>query len=186
MADRQLVGQYENILRAGYRRAAGEPLHEELEAAGEESLLSSAERLAAQLEDSVLDAPWLRPDITGIVDDWLSSATTDGEINLNDLRGALDPLFGPSRSLMIARTEAGGAYNGAMAAGLRAHGWGHVEWLAAPDACDECTALDGQVMTIAEYENEPLQHPNCSCTCEPWEAEGEDVGTAAEEEAMGE
>lgn len=170
MADEELTARYREILQTAFRSAAGAPIHDELEESAEASLLSSAERLAAQLEGSILDAPWLRGEILQIVNDWMSGS---GDLDFRQLRETLEPLFGASRALLIARSETASAWNGATAAAFRAHGWGHVVWMAGAGACEDCAALDGQVMTIAEYENDPTLHPNCGCTCEPYDEETE-------------
>ena len=170
---------YRDILSAGFRSAAGDPIHPELEAAALDSIENSAVSLAAQLDSSILDAPWLRSEITGLTNDWMSQ---DGPLDLGDLQDALEPLFGASRALMIARSETAGAFNGASAAALKSHGWTHVVWMAAEDACEECAALDGTVMTIDEYENDPYLHPNCSCTAEPYDDSGEESVDEGDEE----
>jgi hypothetical protein len=183
VADPTLVDRYTRILRAGFDRATSgdEPISDELDAAALGSLLGSADRLAEQMDHSILDAPWLRDDITQIVHEWIEQP---GDVlDLTDLRAALDPLFGASRALMIARTETAGAYNGALAAGLRAHGWSSVVWVAAPDACEDCAELDGTTMTLGEYEAQSTLHPNCSCTAEPYTGEDEDEGDEEEESA---
>lgn len=177
----QLTEQYRRILQAGFDSAQGDPLHEELSDAAEASLLSSADRLASQLESSILDAPWLRSRIVPIVDAWMNSPDADGLLDFSDLRTSLEPIFGASRSLMIARSETAGVFNSAMAAGLRAHGWSHVVWIASDNACEECLALDGQVMSIAEYEQNSTLHPNCACSAEPFDGDMSGEAEEAEE-----
>jgi hypothetical protein len=170
-ADPQIVDRYASILRAGFDlyTHGEEPISPELDAESLRSLLLSSERLAEQLDHSILDAPWLRADVAKIVDDWIN--VSGDELYLTDLRSSLEPMFGPARALMIARSETAGAFNGAAAAGLRAHGWTQCVWVAAPDACEECAAMDGEVMSLGEYEQDPTLHPNCSCTMEPYEDE---------------
>lgn len=177
----ELAEHYRRILRAGYNSAVGEPHSEELKAAGEASLLSSADRLAEQLENSILDAPWLRSQTQSIVNDWLTSPDPEtGVLDFADLRSSLETIYGPSRALMIARSEMAGVFNGAMAAGLRAHGWSHVTWIASDNACEECLALDGQVMSIDEYEANSTLHPNCACTAEPHDGDTSEAEGAEE------
>ena len=131
-----------------------------------------------------MDAPWLRGPTHKIIDDWLATADAEGVVNLGDLTSALEGMYGVSRALMIARTEVGLTYNGAHAAALRSNGWKMVDWLAAPDACEECQALaDQSPMSIEEYEANMGPHPNCSCDVAPSEAEGEETGDLEEEEA---
>lgn len=175
MADAELTARYRDILTAGFRASAGAPISDSLESAAEASILSSAERLAEQLENSILDAPWMRSEIQSVIGDWM----TGDSLNMADLRDALEPVFGPARALMIARTETAQVWNGANAAGLRAHGWESVVWVASSDACDECAAADGEIMSIGEYEADPTLHPNCSCTAVPYQEE-EDQGEEEE------
>ena len=181
MRDPRIVDWYTRTLRAGWEAAAGEPLSADLEAAGLASILGSAESLADQLEHSILDAPWLRSEIGQLVHDWMTQPSET--IDFNELRAALEPMFSPARALTISRSETAGAYNGANAAALRSHGWTQVVWLAGDDACEECAALADQVMSIAEYEANATIHPNCSCTCEPYEGEEGDEEDEEEAEA---
>jgi hypothetical protein len=179
MADPELTAWYEKMLRAGFDEVTSDddPISEELDAKALQSLLLSADRLALQLEHSILDAPWLREQTLGLVDDWIHGP---GEtLDLAELRTSLETLFSPERALTIARSETAGVFNGGMAAGLRAHGWTQVVWIAAQDACDECAALDGTVLSLDEYEADPTAHPNCSCTAEPYtgEQDEEEDGT---------
>ena len=181
MPDAELVARYRSMLSSGFANATAdsEPISPELDEAAEVSLLKGADHLANQLEHSILDAPWLRGDVAKLVDEWMASDTP----SLTDLRQTLDPLFGAARSLMIARTETAGAFNGGIAAGLRAHGWTSVVWIASSDACPECAELDGTVMTLAEYESNSVLHPNCACTCEPYDESSDDSGESDEDDS---
>jgi hypothetical protein len=180
MADPELVEYYTRALRGGFTRAFGSRVGAAHEEAMLGSLLGSAERLAEQLDHSILDAPWLRAEAMKIVDEWIHQPGE--ELSLSDLRTSLEPMFSPSRAMTIARTETANVYNGAFAAGLRAHGWTHVTWIAAGDACEECAALDGETMSLSEYEQNATMHPNCSCSCEPagGDEEGADEGEEPE------
>lgn len=65
-----------------------------------------------------------------------------------------------TRSLTIARTETGQAYNRGAVAAYRAGGITHVDVLDGDD--DEvCAAANGARWTLAEAEANPLGHPNC-------------------------
>ncbi len=165
MPDPELVEYYTRALRAGYDRAYGSRVSEAHEAEGLRVLLTSADRMAEQLEQSVLDAPWLQGEVAKLVSDWIDQP--GDTLQLSDLVDTLSPIFSPSRALMIARTEVSNTFNGAYAAGLRAHGWRRMAWIAADDACEECQALDGQEMSIEEFEANLSPHPNCSCSGEP-------------------
>jgi hypothetical protein len=163
--DPELVDYYSRTLRAGYDRAFGGMVSDAHEAEGLRSILTSADRLAEQLDQSVLDAPWLRGEVGKLVGDWVDQPGE--ELDFSELVDSLNAVFSPARALMIARSEVAQTFNGAFAAGLRAHGWTNVIWIAAPDACEECAAMDGQVLSISEYESSSTLHPNCSCSCEP-------------------
>lgn len=186
MSDPQILGHYQKILRAGYEAASGEhvsgdAMADEHEAEGLRSLLLTADQLADQLEHSILDAPWLRGPITEIYDKWMQGADESGVVDLRELVEPLEKLFGPSRALLIARSETAGTYNGALAAGLKSHGWKMIDWIAADDACEECTALaESSPMSIEEFEANSPAHPNCSCSGSPAadEAAGEEEEVA--------
>lgn len=160
----EIEALYEEILAAGYESAfpGGEA-----DTAALESLQGSASRLAEQLQNSILYAPWARTDIQAAIQNWMDGGDT---LTLTELRDALEPYVGQMRALLIARTETAQVYNAAFAAGAKSAGYRYVRWIAAPDACPICieraTTNDG-VMTVAEYEADPTGHPNCSCTAEP-------------------
>jgi hypothetical protein len=165
MPDPQLVEYYTRSLRAGFNRAFGNRIGEAHEAEMLGSLLNTADRMADQLEHSILDAPWLRDEVGQLVTTWIEQP--GDELDFGELRDSLSAVFGPSRALTIARSEVGQTFNGAYAAGLRAHGWRKVTWIAGDDACEECLSLDGTDMSIEEYEASSTVHPNCSCSAEP-------------------
>jgi hypothetical protein len=181
---------YTAAMRAGYESAAhqftGEDaLPDEHEAEGLRSVLTMSEHQAAQMEHSIIDAPWTRPKIAELLQTWLETADETGTIDLADLTMALEPMFGISRALMISRTESAMTYNGAKIAGLRAHGWKMVDWLAAGGACEECQGLaDSSPMSVEEYEANIEPHPNCSCTVAPAEEDAEDMSDEEDFEAV--
>lgn len=176
-ADPELVEYYSRSLRAGFGRAFGSKIGAAHEEAMLESLLSQADRMAEQLESSILDAPWLRGEIGKIVSEWIEQP--GDTLNMADLRSSLSAVLGPSQALKVARSEVGQTFNGAFALGLRAHGWRSVEWISADDACEDCLALDGTTMSLEEYEANPTMHPNCSCSAAP---AGEDEAAPGEDE----
>jgi SPP1 gp7 family putative phage head morphogenesis protein len=67
----------------------------------------------------------------------------------------------------IARTEVSNAVNMGRLNGYEQAGIEEVEWLAADDACPECAAKDGKIMSIQESQGEIPLHPNCRCTWVP-------------------
>ena len=86
------------------------------------------------------------------------------------------PIGGAARSLMVARTEAVRAYDQGAVANYAAVGIERVMVAHAGGEalCEECQAWDGKVMSIEDYEAEPILHPNCSAYPVPvLEKEGE-------------
>ena len=180
MADTVLEQHYYDALLAGVHRgerlSGGKP--GALDPDIDKALLKAARVQAEQLNRMVVSSPEDREKVADLLEDWLSG---EGDLNLNDLRSSLNPVFGASRALTIARTETGWAMNMGNTAALKANGWEKIRWIAAFDACETCTALDGTVMLIEEYEEQALQHPNCSCTAIPAmddEADDADVDAA--------
>lgn len=75
--------------------------------------------------------------------------------------------FSGARAEMIARTETANADVQGQIAGWRESGVvGGLQWLAAPDCCDECQEIDGDVVSIDEGfpDGDPPLHPNCRCS----------------------
>jgi hypothetical protein len=178
----ELRALYDKILTAGYEIGVG-PSPDPEDLAALDSLRESSARLAAQLQDSILYAPWARQDIQSLVNEWMQGGE---ELSLTDLRAMLEPIVGEGRALLIARSETGQVFNASFAAGMRSAGYNYVRWIAAPNACSICLGLDGTVMTIAEYEADPAAHPNCSCTSEPADDEEYQSQQTEEEEAEAE
>jgi len=72
----------------------------------------------------------------------------------------------------IARTEVISASNGAELEAYKQSGViEKKEWLAEPDACEICAALDGEVVKLNKMFSGgfdfPPAHPNCKCTILP-------------------
>lgn len=75
--------------------------------------------------------------------------------------------FSDARAEMIARTETSMADNQGQIAGWKESGVvGGMQWLAAPDCCDECQEIDGEIVGLDEGfpDGDPPLHPNCRCT----------------------
>lgn len=181
MADLLLEQHYYDALltglQRGYRLSGQEMVGvpDDVDAA----LQKAARRQATQLEKMVVDAPEDREKVATLLDEWLQG----DELSLADLDESLIPIFGAARALTIARTETGWSMNMGNSAALRGNGWNKVTWVAAFDACETCQALNGTTMTIDEYEEQALQHPNCACTAVPAEDdEGDDADVAAARE----
>jgi len=78
--------------------------------------------------------------------------------------------FSNSRATTIARTESAKARTAGNIAGWKATGVvAGLQWVAAPDCCDECQELDGTIVAIGEGfpEGDPPLHPNCRCNVDP-------------------
>lgn len=71
------------------------------------------------------------------------------------------------RGMMIARTEASAAMNEGALIGYEAAGVKMVEFLASPNACNECLGYAGQRMTLSDAEGLIPVHPNGMCTWVP-------------------
>jgi SPP1 gp7 family putative phage head morphogenesis protein len=67
------------------------------------------------------------------------------------------------RAEAIARTETLTANNEGSIQRYKDEGVKEFEWLASPDACEECQPLDGQVFPI-DSDTKPPYHVNCRCT----------------------
>ena len=75
--------------------------------------------------------------------------------------------FSSDRADMIARTETSMADNQGTIAGWKESGVvGGMQWLAAPDCCDECQEIDGEIVGLDEGfpDGDPPLHPDCRCT----------------------
>ena len=67
------------------------------------------------------------------------------------------------RAKMISRTEVISAYNEGHLHRYELEGVDKSEFFAAPDACDECLPLDGQVYITKEAHGIIPVHANCRC-----------------------
>lgn len=106
----------------------------------------------------------VRDQANSLVQDAIKNEWTEGQ-----LQDALGQLFDVGatgidyRAGMIARTELGFAYNTGAAMNYGAMG---VEYVmisdnGSPTSCEECTKANGEVWTLAEFLENPLEHPNC-------------------------
>lgn len=139
----------------------------------------SAEMVGKRLVDGELvdnpDAQWVIDESTrDMLRADIAAAIESGQSN-DDLASELSEnyAFSDERAETIARTETAKAD---VAGNLNAYQEsGQVEakrWLAAPDCCDECQALDGETVDLDEDfpddggDGPPL-HPNCRCDVLP-------------------
>ncbi len=107
------------------------------------------------------------------VNEMVAAAIRDGQTN-GDLADTLSDVFGFSseRAMLIARTETAAAETAGALIGYQASGVvSEKQWLADPDACDDCADLDGEVVpideTFSDGEDGPPDHPNCRCVVVP-------------------
>lgn len=158
MPDLLLEQNYYDALLSGFRygsAASGQSLTD-LPPDVDKALVKAARKMTLQAEDMVFNKPGDREEMVSLVNEWLNGEVLD----MNELRASLRPLFGEARALRIARTESARTMNLGNAAALRSHGWGKVMWLASAGACDACEEMNGTVMSIDEYEDEAILHPN--------------------------
>ena len=103
----------------------------------------------------------------------LGEGISEGE-GVPELSDRVSNIFKERRkyeSVRIARTEVNSASNGAELEAYKQSGIiEKKEWLAEPDACEICAALDGETAKLKESFGEfdtPPAHPNCRCTILP-------------------
>ena len=191
MADPQLVSLYYSAMEQ-FLGDAGDDLPPDVRAEMEKILKKAAVRLANQLDKSILYSPELREDVNARVEAWLEAP---GTLTLNDLRENLAVDFGQMRALRIARTESAWIMNTTRSAVFKAQGYDLVQWVAAdgPTTCETCGTLDGKVMRAEVYAEKAVPHPNCGCTCIPYDPDvnepaeyydGEDLDAAGEETGL--
>ena len=114
------------------------------------------------------DAKWSIPDATrnmvrGAVEEALAEGKSNQELAklLREANG-----FSKERAETIARTETAKASVAGTVAGWKSSGVvGGKQFVAAPDCCDECQELDGEIVGLDEEfaEGDPPVHPNCRC-----------------------
>jgi len=134
----------------------------------------AAELVGKKLVDGELvDNPgWSIPEATrDMIRSAVTQAMEQGASN-DELAKALmeSDAFSRSRAETIARTETAMADSQGAIAGWKATGLvGGKQWLAAPDCCDECQDLDGEIVSIDdEFDGgDPPLHPNCRCAVTP-------------------
>ncbi len=71
------------------------------------------------------------------------------------------------RAEMVSRTEVITASSQGANDRYQKEGVDKIEWYSAPDSCDECAALDGNIYPINEGPR-PALHPFCRCTILPY------------------
>ena len=112
---------------------------------------------------------------------WSVEQTTRDEVNRmlqEAMKDGLSPqefadrleesgLFGEARAEVIARTEVAIAHNYGQGETYRELGFTHVN--VQDGDCDICAEVDGQVWTIEEFLENPVQHPNCVRSASPVE-----------------
>jgi SPP1 gp7 family putative phage head morphogenesis protein len=115
-----------------------------------------------------------------MIQDVTAQALDEGWSN-DELASALQDNYALSdvRAEMIARTETARADAAGQVTGWKAAGVAQKEWLAAPDCCDECQEMDGDIApidgTFPGGADVPL-HPQCRCTCLPVVDQAADEG----------
>ena len=107
----------------------------------------------------------LRSDVTTAMQEGWSNDRLSDELQDNYA-------FSEERADMIARTETARADAQGNLAGYKASGQVESkEWLTAPDCCDECQEIDGEIVgldeTFSTGDDGPPLHPNCRCSVLP-------------------
>lgn len=159
--------------------ADGDALDQANEAAVAYAQDRSAEMVGKKWVDGELvdnpDAQWVITDATReFIRADVETAMTEGWSN-DELAAALSEnyAFSDARAENIARTETAKADVQGNLAAWRASGVvQRKQWLAAPDCCDECQELDGEVVDMDDQfpngggDGAPL-HPQCRCDTLP-------------------
>lgn len=124
-----------------------------------------AKKRAAELVKGVENATRLR--LRQIV----TAHLKDEKSTKADLRANLKAAFGPeatnARAELIARTEVSVAANKGNLAGYGSYGTTHVYVHDGTQSDGECRNADGAIWTLADAENNPIQHPNCGRSFSP-------------------
>jgi len=178
MPDLLLENNYYAALLSGSRYGSS-LIGELLSADAEKQMAKAARKMAAQAEEMIFNRPEDKERMVELVTEWLNGDVLD----MNELRAQLRPMFGEARALRIARTETARTMNLGNSAVLRSHGWEKVIWMASAGACDACEEMNGTVMSIDDYEDEAILHPNCACTAQPVDddtPENADIDEAAD------
>lgn len=162
MPDLLLEQNYYDALLSG-SRFGNESIGASLTPEAERAMEKAARKMAAQAEEMIFQRPEDKEKMVEAVTEWLNGDMLD----MNELRAQLRPMFGEARALRIARTETARTMNLGNSAVLRSNGWTKIIWMASAGACEACEEMNGTVMTIDDYEEKAILHPNCACTSQP-------------------
>lgn len=181
------------ILRAAFRDAGQDAIDEfgmEIDwdllepAAGEYASARGAELVGKKwVNGELVDNPSARWVIDGTTRDavraFLEDALRDGW-SYQDFADRLEEsgLFGEARAEMIARTELSIAQARGHVEAFREDGVEEVR-IYDGDYDPECQAADGQIWTLDEYEQNPIEHPNCVRAARPLTREEREQRKAA-------
>lgn len=100
---------------------------------------------------------------------WSVGQLVRGDETQAGIRSIVEETY-KNRSLTIARTELGNAQNAVTAERYKASGVELVEILddGADDDDEECVIANGQIWTLAYFESNRLEHPNCTRSAAPY------------------
>lgn len=109
--------------------------------------------------------------IQGTTLDRFGSLLAEGVLNGDSIDTIADSLFGfvndPDRAYQIADTEVARAVQSASLDQYKSMGVVEADWLASPDACDDCQDYaDGGPYTLDDFPDLPA-HPSCRCSSAP-------------------
>lgn len=101
----------------------------------------------------------------------ITTAMEEGSSTANLATAIRDAVaFSPDRAETVARTESAIADVQGQIVGWKAtEVVAGKQWLAAPDCCDDCQLLDGQIVALDDdfADGDPPLHPNCRCDVLP-------------------
>jgi SPP1 gp7 family putative phage head morphogenesis protein len=120
--------------------------------------------LVANPDAAMSIAETTRTMLRGLIADAMEQGLSNDELG-GAIRDAA--AFSADRAETIARTETATADTQGTIAGWRESGVvGGLQWLAAPDCCDECQEMDGEIVPLDDGfpDGDPPLHPNCRCT----------------------
>lgn len=91
---------------------------------------------------------------------YTSAVAGEGEVTIKGVQGVYEE-YKTWQAERIARTEAAVTFNRSSAALMRDAGITHVD-IADGDEDEDCALANGSRWTLAEYEGNPIGHPNCT------------------------
>jgi SPP1 gp7 family putative phage head morphogenesis protein len=129
----------------------------------DEAVVSWAKQMSLELVKGITETS--KQHATNTISAWIESGQP-----LDDLTAQLEPMFGPTRSELIASTEVTRAFQEGNVAAWResgvVDGW---TFMTAVDelVCPECGPLNGRTYPLDDADHQPPRHPRCRCFSRP-------------------